>query len=467
VVKNISAGKDKEEKMKSKVLWFVICLMFSIAILWTSCSQTPAASPAVPSSQPPSSPAAPAPNNQPQPSVQAPIPGTQTNAASKTLKIGVVAWFADPVGLDTVHGTQLMADMVNTRGGLNIGGDKYTIQVVVYDNGQNQATEVSAINRLVFVDNVKFIIAQAFFMDAWLPLTDSNKVLVATVGPPFPTNLAPNYRYTFNPTSATTGLPIFCGWFVKILPNLAKSIVLASTDNQPGHILTGLVQASFGAFGPKPEVLFYPAASTDLSSLGTKVKSLNPTAFCAIGGGPSDPVAFTAVNHAGYTGQLFTPTAAAVSNLGNQMPSEILEGFLCEALPTNFDPALTKEAQDFKVAWNAKYNKWDYPQVAQTTGFACIMTALEQTGSLDVDKVAAVIFNGLKYKGPSGSYQMISRPDMGNDRTVDSISESYIQKINKLQGTVIATIGIDEGLGYFRTASPQRGPGGAPPPPGP
>ena len=86
-------------------------------------------------------------------------------------------------------------------------------------------------------------------------------------------------------------------------------------------------------------------------------------------------------------------------------------------------------AKNFKTSWIAKYGKWEDPEVQYTSLYSCLRAALQQAGSLDTDKVADVIGNGLKYEGPTGAAQMISRPDMGNNRTVDSVTTLYFKQI--------------------------------------
>ena len=81
---------------------------------------------------------------------------------------------------------------------------------------------------------------------------------------------------------------------------------------------------------------------------------------------------------------------------------------------------------------------------------------MQQAGSLDVDKVAAVVFNGLKFECGSGTFQMITRPDMGNNRTVDTVRALYLKKVVGGKTTLLATISIDEALGYLRVLFPAE-----------
>ena len=63
--------------------------------------------------------------------------------------------------------------------------------------------------------------------------------------------------------------------------------------------------------------------------------------------------------------------------------------------------------------------------------------------------------------------QMVSRLDLGNERTVDSIGTYYIKKINNGKPELIGTISIEDALKYVNIAMPPLPPGATPPGPPP
>src|SRR5690349_16967308 len=80
---------------------------------------------------------------------------------AETIKIGVVgALTGGPAeyGLAAREGARAVADQVNASGGIDIGGKRYQIQVVAYDDQQKPAQAVSAYIRLVNLDGVKYIL---------------------------------------------------------------------------------------------------------------------------------------------------------------------------------------------------------------------------------------------------------------------------------------------------------------------
>jgi branched-chain amino acid transport system substrate-binding protein len=368
-------------------------------------------------------------------------------AETPTLKIGYVGWLENFIGLDTFHAIEVSIDLINQQGGLAVGGKKYNLQLIDYDSNNNQATMTAAVNRLIFEDNVKFIVSDGFGIDAVIPITEANKVILCTADQS-PVILNPSNHYSFMVGFQNTGTSEILGWFATNFPD-KKNVVIALPDNQLGHIGEVVSAPVYKAFNVKVDYEYYPADVADLSSLGTKVKTLNPDVFGCSMGSAVQP--FAAVRRAGYKGQLFSPSAAlSVNDLLSLMSAEELEGFIGPATPTEFEPALTEIAKTFKAGWIAKFGKWEGPEITMVANFDCLITALQKAGSLDTEAVAAVIGNGLQFETPSGPAKMISRPDLGNNRTIDSVQTAYMKKIVGGKGTLLATISMDEGIGYFQ-----------------
>lgn len=82
-------------------------------------------------------------------------------AGAETLKIGVIAPLTGPAaewGMATAGGPKLLAAEINAKGGLDVGGKKYQIEIVAYDDQYKAANAVSAYNRLVRQQAVKYVI---------------------------------------------------------------------------------------------------------------------------------------------------------------------------------------------------------------------------------------------------------------------------------------------------------------------
>jgi branched-chain amino acid transport system substrate-binding protein len=339
----------------------------------------------------------------------------------KTLKIGAIVFMGWSLGADMIRGIELMAELVNKKGGLAIGKDRYNIELIKYDSKFVPETARAAAERLVYRDGVKFIIGDET-IDAWLSVTEQNKVLVVAILSS-PTIFNPNNKYLFQGTYLQTQMPTAWGWFAKNYPQVKNSMHVFP-DNKIGQIRSGLAKIHAKVFGPAlPDdyLIFYPPEATDMSVVGTKVKTLNPDGFTATGGGiQGDALCYKAAWQAGYEGTIWSFVGVSEDMFERIVPLECIEGLISVQYLTEMKspPPLTKE---FRDAWIAKYGKWESPAVGFSDAFMIMTAGITQANSLDTDRVAEVMSNGMRFEGISGPGKMISRPDVGNPKTVDVI----------------------------------------------
>ena len=448
-----------------KVLFGILVVVLVLGLILGGCSSqtsSPTTSAAATSSAATSSAATSAPTSE----AAQPTQSTAASpAAAKTLKIGIAFYLSSSVGLDALHGIQLLAEEDNKNGGIDIGGEKYNIELISYDTEGNQTTEVAAINRLVFQDKVNYILTVGQFQSAWLKTTEENKVIVMSQDLVAPVDLAPSTYYSFNPTFQNPEITSKTGWFCKTYPDKVKNLVAVYIDNQFGHMIEGMNSPILKAFGATATNIYIPAQQVDLSAVATKIVSLNPTAVqCMTADSNSDALALNAVYQAGYHGQFFLASNNALATWLQFVSADALEGFITGMNVTEPDPALTTTAQHFKELWIAKYGSWTAPTTISTGLYPPLIAALKKAGSLDTTKVSDALASGLEFSSPTGDGKMISRPDLGNNRTVDSISTYYMKQIVNGKIKLLATISPDEALALFQTANPPKAVAtGAPP----
>jgi branched-chain amino acid transport system substrate-binding protein len=109
-----------------------------------------------------------------------------TAADAETLKIGVVAPLTGggaPWGIAGDQAARIAAADINAKGGLEVGGKKYQIEVISYDDQFKTADAVGAYNRLVNQDGVKYMILETSNgATALKDRIESDKVIVLTAG---------------------------------------------------------------------------------------------------------------------------------------------------------------------------------------------------------------------------------------------------------------------------------------------
>jgi len=364
----------------------------------------------------------------------------QAQAAPKTLTIGVVTWLGWGLGLDMVNGVTLLSEIINKRGGLTVGGEKYTIKLSVADSKLSQDTSRAAVEKLVYQDKVKFIVGDET-VDAWLPITEENKVLVVA-GTPSPAIFNPKYKYAFQGTAIQCQMQEIFGWFAKNYPN-KKTLVFVAPDFKVGHLEGDKADKVAKAYGFKIlDSIYYPMQQTDVSAIGTKIKSINPDILTFDAGGPvKEGLNWKAAREAGYTGQFLAPNSATVGSVISAGAAN-LEGYVGGMYALELET--TPVAKEFKEAYVAKYGKWNDPDTLFTNTAYLLMSAIQQANSIDPEKVATTISKGIKYESPNGPCMTVARPDLGNNRGVDTIVALGIKTIQGGKAKLLHQLTLDE-----------------------
>lgn len=146
--------------------------------------------------------------------------GSTAAFAQDELNIGAVvtisgsgaAW-----GQAILHGAELAAKDVNEAGGLKVGDKTYKVNVIPYDDKYQAGEAVTAINRLAFQDEVKFVVGPVGSAPALAiqPITERGEMLMMTMA--FSEKaLGPSVPLTFraNVTTVEFAQPQV-DWFVK------------------------------------------------------------------------------------------------------------------------------------------------------------------------------------------------------------------------------------------------------------
>ncbi len=340
--------------------------------------------------------------------------------AAKTLKIALNIALNWPIGLDNQHAVAIEVEKINSEGGLQVGGDRYKIETILDDNKMDPALGKTAAQKEIFQDKVKFIQGDNF-SGSFLALCDENKVLLVS-HPATMEDYDPKFKYLVHGCINNTSFIAILGYGHEKFPNLS-TFVGVLPDRVDGRTYGKIFEQAGANVGLKPlEMIYYPADQTDLSAVGTRVKTLNPDFLLAYGGGPqSDSTAMKAAYAAGWRGQLLGAATMPAETLIAIAGPDALEGIVAWAWPAEFDPAGTPLAADFKARYAAKYGKWDNPEVISANNWWTMLAGIQQAKSIDPDKVAAKIFDGMKFDSPTGACMMIPRPDYNNNKTIDLV----------------------------------------------
>jgi branched-chain amino acid transport system substrate-binding protein len=109
------------------------------------------------------------------------FPTTAAAAPVKTLQIGLLLQLSDwysVIDSNELGDCQIVAQMINDKGGVTVKGEKYKVELLVEDGKSSLDGNIAAANRLVLNSKVKFVVGpSAFFSAASSPVFEDAKVI--------------------------------------------------------------------------------------------------------------------------------------------------------------------------------------------------------------------------------------------------------------------------------------------------
>jgi branched-chain amino acid transport system substrate-binding protein len=208
----------------------------------------------------------------------------------KELKIGGVFELTGPGSSSLKYnsdGVEAAAIWVNQNGGITVNGEKYLINYIPEDNKMSPEGAVAATEKLVYDDQVKFIIGpiMPFLASAMKPITEPNKVLHFKAF--FLGNkdeMGPDIPYTFAPQPKIAGWPYAFDYLQEAYPEVQRVFILAPNDPM---FTAGIEAATNEATSRGYTVVgteLYGFDVTDFYTIWTKVMNNEADALTMAGG---------------------------------------------------------------------------------------------------------------------------------------------------------------------------------------
>jgi branched-chain amino acid transport system substrate-binding protein len=306
-------------------------------------------------------------------------------ALAKELVIGIntpISGAAAPTGLGLLRATELGADDINASGGIKIGKETYTIKLITYDNKYDAKEALSAVNRLIYSDKVKYIITTGgTCVIAINPLITENKILHIgyTYGGKKATN--PNAPYTFRSImEPIQGHTVLLPWIVKKY-NL-KTIALTSTDDE-----TGLIQAEDAETVAKKlgltitDKVFAPRGTADFTPMLTKIMAKNPQAIeFGAWAGSDGPLICKQAKELGYKGVMIFSYSQSIPTF-EKVAAGYMDGVLFYGIfASDPSPLASKVAKRYEEKYKQKFD----PIVWRNADILYVLKkAIETAGTID------------------------------------------------------------------------------------
>ncbi len=343
--------------------------------------------------------------------------------AQETLKVGALvtlsgagaAW-----GQALLYGAELAADDVNTKGGLEVAGKRYKIQVIPYDDKYQSSDAVTAANRLISDDKVKYIIGPMGSAPALAvqPITERNKAIIMTLG--FTSKaLSPEKPYSFRPnlTTEETSYPSIV-WLVNHF-NLKKVGALFPNDESGQQISRDLENAYAKAGSSMSAKEFFERQRVDMVPLLTRMIASGIDAIELDGNSPATAgLIVRQARELGFKGPIVRNGGPATPEIVAVAGKAATEGMMVSSLTDPNNKEVAAYAQRYEDKYKKKMNGFS---PAFYDGTHMLFQAMQTAGTVtDSEKVRDALAQIKNYPGIQGNLNWGGKAKYGIDHQVES-----------------------------------------------
>ena len=208
------------------------------------------------------------------------------SASAQTVKIG---WFGPETGDSALWGqaelatVKMMAEDYNAKGGITVGGKKYKVEIVAYDDKGDSVEAVNVVKRLIYQDKVVAIVGAQGSGEAIpvAPLVNEAKV-------PLVASTATNPKVTVNDDGSVNAFMFracftdpyqgkVAAYFASQKMKKQKAAILMTIDDPYSTGLSQYFKESFEKLGGKVVAeVSYTSGEKDFRAPLTKIKAANP-----------------------------------------------------------------------------------------------------------------------------------------------------------------------------------------------
>ncbi len=320
-------------------------------------------------------------------------------AADNTITVGFTASRTGPLNVDSTgqeRGYEFWRDEVNAKGGINIGGKKYKVKFVSYDDQSVGGRVQQLYTRLINQDKAQFLFSpysSGLVAPAAVISEQYNKIMVDSGGAEEKPFMLGNKHLFMVITSAAHYLSGAIAALKEKNPR-AKIAMVYSDDPFSKTVLTAAKQQAKEAGFDIVMDESYAPSTTDFGPIVNKIISSNADAFMG-GGHYSDGATLARQMHDQNANMKWISILVAPADdkfgelgpaaLGVTVPSQW-------ELQVNYKPQFGPTTEEFAKAFEAKFHhKADYHAASGYTSGVILQRAIEKAGSLDTDKVTAAL----------------------------------------------------------------------------
>ncbi|MBR1197464.1 ABC transporter substrate-binding protein [Bradyrhizobium sp. AUGA SZCCT0240] len=345
------------------------------------------------------------------------------SASAQTLKLGVLATLS---GAGTAWGmamqgaAELAAEDVNSKGGLEVAGKKYKVEIVAYDDHYKAADALTAFNRMVFDDSIKFVVGPLGSAPALalLPVSTENKVITMTMAFT-PKALSAEYKYSFRPVIPSD---VFSDpqikWVVQKLG--AKKIGGLFPNDESGQQVGAANEAAYEAVGAKFVAKeFFERERVDFVPLLTRVLAKGIDAFELNGNAPQTAgLLVKQLRELGFKGPIIRTGGDATADILKVAGKDATENVYVHQPINTESPAIQEYTKRFETKYKTPLNAFSpffYANVQM------VFAAMQKSGTVtNSDKVREALRGLKEFETVLGKVNWIGEAQWKSNQQLDA-----------------------------------------------
>ena len=304
-------------------------------------------------------------------------------------------------GLHTQRGYDYAVDIINSSGGVKVGGKTYKLDVKYYDDESTPARGAQLAERLIQQDGIEFMLGpySSGMTKAIAPVSEKFGVPMVEAEGASRSLFTQGYKYLFAVLSTSEqylSTAIELAAQASSDPSSVRVAMAFESDPFSMDVRAGVVDA-INKYGMKTIIDDQlPADLSDMSTTLTKVKALKPDILIVSGHSKGAATAARQINEMKVNVPMIAMTHCEAAKVQEKFP-KAANGFLC---PTQWVETLSKSDPMFGTAsdWNTgfkkahpSYSSVPYQSAQASAAVYVFKEAFEAANSFDQDTVRDAI----------------------------------------------------------------------------
>jgi branched-chain amino acid transport system substrate-binding protein len=362
-------------------------------------------------------------------------------ASAQSIKVGVIAPLTGPgatVGKAAAEATHMIAADYNAAGGIEVGGKKYRVEVIAYDDQYKAADSIAAYQRLLTKDGVKIVVIQTSPAAVALRQSVEDDEVAAVCSCSSPNAVTADSKYMMRMNSTPEDyIPPMIDWFKNNIKE--RRLVLINPDDEVGRPYTKLLEPLYQKAGF--EVLdseLIERQMQEFAPLLTKIIGLKPDVIDLGGLAPATSgLLIRQARELGYKGLFIKTASPSPREIVAAAGKEAAEGILLNLFADLNSEGFRRLAARYKETVGQEPNDII---VTSYDGIRVLFRAIELSGDPnDTAKIMAAFPKALPMKSVQGDDMTLGgKSTIGADMQV--MTTEYIGVIRDGEPVIVGKV---------------------------